>query len=117
MFAAPECDSPGVRGCQVDPIAAPVSWALRPGTNGDGSSRNPSEKDDLFIEVDQSQSYNDISMRDLMKIMNQAEAEETRELYREILSIVKSLGGNSSKYRRERSRPVRAVLSEIYSPP
>ena len=27
--------SPGVIGCQVDPIAAPVSWTLRPGMNGD----------------------------------------------------------------------------------
>jgi hypothetical protein len=33
------------------------------------------------------------------------------------MSIVKSLGGNSSKYRQERSRAVRAVVSEIYSPP
>ena len=33
------------------------------------------------------------------------------------MSIVKSLGGNSSKYRRERSRAVGVVVSEIYSPP
>ena len=42
---------------------------------------------------------------------------ERRELDREIMSIVKSLGGNSSKCRRQRSRVVRAVVSEIYSPP
>ena len=56
-------------------------------------------------------------MRDLMKMMNQAEAEEVKEFDQEKLSIVKSLGGNSAKYRRERSRAVRAVVSEIDSPP
>ena len=118
VCAAPECDSPGVRGCHVDPIATSVSWTLQPEMKSDGCSGNQeSEKGDLFVEVDQSQSNDDISMRDLMKMMNQAEAEETRELDREIMSIVKSLGGNSSKYRRERSRAVRAVVSEIYSPP
>ena len=109
MCAAPE----GVRGFQVDPITAPVSWALRPGMNGDGCGGNHSEKGDLFNEVDQSQSSDDISMRDLMKWMNQAEVEEMRELDREIMSIVKSLGGNSSKYCRERNRAVRAGVSEI----
>ena len=110
VCAAPECDSPGVQGCQVDPIASPVSWALRPGMNGDGCSGNQSEKGhasgkgDLFNEVDQSQSNDDISMRYFMKLMNQAEAKETRELDRENMSIVKSLGGNSSNNRRERSR-------------
>ena len=104
VFAAPECDSPGVRGCQVDPIATSVSWTLRPEMKSDGCSGNPeSEKGDLLVEVDQSQSNDDMTMRELMKLMNQAEAEETRELDREIMSIVKSLGGNSSKYRRERS--------------
>ena len=31
VFAAHECDLSGVRGCQVDPIDAPVSWTLRRG--------------------------------------------------------------------------------------
>ena len=26
VCAAPECDWPGIRGCQVDPIATSVSW-------------------------------------------------------------------------------------------
>ena len=49
--------------------------------------------------------------------MSQAEVEEVNQLDQEILSIVNNLGGNSAKYRRERSRAVRAVVSEIYSPP
>ena len=87
---------------------------LRPGVNGGGCSGTHTETSD---EVDQSQSFDDIPMRDLMKMMNQAGAEETKQLDQEILSIVKSLGGNSAKHRRERSRAIRAVDSEIYSPP
>ena len=33
------------------------------------------------------------------------------------MQIVGTLGGNVIKYRRERGRALRAVLSEIYSPP
>ena len=71
----------------------------------------------MFIEVDQSQSNDDLSMRDLMKLMNQAEADEAKKLNREILSLVRKLGGDSAKYRRERSCAVRAVVGEICSPP
>ena len=67
-------------------------------------------------EVDQPQSFDELSMRVLMKMMNQEEAEEVKQLEQEILSIVKNPGGNSAKYRRERSRAVRAVVSEIDSP-
>ena len=42
---------------------------------------------------------------------------EAKKLDGEILNVVKALGGNSGKYRRERSRAIRAVVSEIYSPP
>ena len=77
----------------------------------------PERESDLFNEVDQSQSNDDLSMRDLMSLMNQAEAEEAKELNRKILSLVRRLDGDSAKYRRERSRAVRAVVSEKYSPP
>ena len=33
------------------------------------------------------------------------------------MRIVGSLGGNSSRYRRERGRAIRAIVSEIYPPP
>ena len=75
-----------------------------------------SERGDLFIEEDQFQRNDDLPMGDLMKLMNQAEANEAKELNREILSLARNLGGDSA-YRRERSRAVRAVVSEICSPP
>ena len=52
-----------------------------------------------------------------MKHLRRGEREEIAEANREILNIVKSLGGNGCKYRRERSKGLRAVISEIYSPP
>ena len=40
-----------------------------------------------------------------------------REDNDEILAVIKSLGGDHGKYRRERRRALRAVVSEVYSPP
>ena len=114
VFAAPASDSLGVGGGQVEPVfAALVSLMLRRGVNGGGCSGTHTDMSD---EVDQSQSYDGVSMRDLMKLMNQAEAEEAKEIDREILSLVRSLGGDSVKYGRERSRAVRTAVSEICSP-
>ena len=59
----------------------------------------------------------DLAFRELMGMWDQNMREEARQLNGEILSIVQSMGGNTSRYRRERGRAVRAVLSEIYSPP
>lgn len=33
------------------------------------------------------------------------------------MSVVRALGGNSQKYRLEKSRAIKAVVSEVYSPP
>ena len=118
VLAAPVCDSTWVSYGRVEPMVnAYVSLMLRPEVVGSGCNGNQSEKGDLLFEVDQSQSNDGLSMRDLMKLMNQAEADEARKLNQEILSPVRSLGGDSAKYRREQSRAVRAVVSEIYSPP
>ena len=118
VLAAPFERFAGVSGGQVEPIVdASVRWMLRPEVVGNGCNGNQSEKGDFVFEGYQSQSNDDISMRHLMKLMNQAEADEARKLNQEILSLVRNLGGDSAKYRRERSRAVRAVVSEIYSLP
>ena len=36
---------------------------------------------------------------------------------KQIMSVVRALGGSSQKYRGERSRAIKAVVSEVYSPP
>ena len=40
-----------------------------------------------------------------------------KEQYQEIMSVIKALGGETGRYRRERKASVRAVVSEICSPP
>ena len=59
----------------------------------------------------------DISLREMLKLMDQSTKREVENLDREILSLVRNLGGNASSYRRERGRAIRAGISEIYSPP
>ena len=59
----------------------------------------------------------DIPLDKLIGLLDQATRDEARELDAEIMQIIGSLGGNGSKYRRERGRAMNAVLSEIYSPP
>ena len=59
----------------------------------------------------------DCDLREMCKFLDQAAAAEVRQVDEEILSIVHSLGGNTGKYRRERGRALRHVISEIYSPP
>ena len=59
----------------------------------------------------------DTEFRELMNVLRRDEREEVAEANREIMNIVKSLGGNSGRCRRERAKALRAVVSEIYSPP
>ena len=54
---------------------------------------------------------------ELVKVLRRDEREEVAEANREIMNIVKSLGGSGGRYRRERAKALRAVVSEVYSPP
>ena len=42
---------------------------------------------------------------------------ELKEQDQVIMSVINALGGNAGKYKRERKAAIRAVVSEIYSPP
>jgi hypothetical protein len=53
----------------------------------------------------------------MLRLMDQSTEQEIKSLDREILSLVRNLGGNANNYRRERGRAMRAVISKIYSPP
>ena len=71
VLAAPVCDSPGVSDGRVEPtVDASVILMLRPEVVGSGCSGNQSEKGDSFSDVDQSQSSDDLSMRDQMTLTN-----------------------------------------------
>ena len=56
-------------------------------------------------------------LRELMKVLGRDEREEVKSADADILNVVRALGGNDRKFRRERSKAIRAVVSEIYSPP
>ena len=58
-----------------------------------------------------------VEMQALMAVLRRDEKEAVAECEREIMSVFRSLGGDSPKYKRERKRALRAVVSEIYSPP
>ena len=59
----------------------------------------------------------DIPPAKMMKLWDLATREAAREVEDRIMSVVGSLGGNTFKYRRERGKAFRAIVSEIYSPP
>ena len=59
----------------------------------------------------------DLPLGRMLNWLDKGQSDEIRRAYTEIMNIVRSLGGNTSKYRRERSKALRAVVSEIYSPP
>ena len=58
-----------------------------------------------------------MEMRAIMSVLQRDERQAVADAEREILSVFRSLGGDGPKYKRERRRALRAVVSEIYSPP
>ena len=56
-------------------------------------------------------------LKELFSIMTRDAVAQVKEHNREILSVVRALGGDAGKYKRERKTAIRAVVSEIYSPP
>ena len=59
----------------------------------------------------------DEDLRDLMNVMTRDMRSEIRQHDAEILEVVRALGGSTSAYRRERSKAVRSLVAEVYSPP
>ena len=43
--------------------------------------------------------------------------DEARNHNDEIMKLIRSMGGNTRKYRRERTKNIRAIVMELYSPP
>ena len=67
--------------------------------------------DDAGMEIDLAE------MQASMAILRGDEKEELAEVERQFMSMFRSLRGNSMKYRRERKKAVRAIVSETDSPP
>ena len=56
-------------------------------------------------------------LQELMSVLTRDARKEIIETRAEILSVVQALGGSSTQYKCERQTGIRAVVSEIYSPP
>ena len=50
-------------------------------------------------------------------MLHRDEKQEVRDTNQEIFAVIRSLGGDRGRYRRERKRAIEHVVSEIYSPP
>ena len=59
----------------------------------------------------------DVDLKELMSVLTRDARKEINELNAEILEVVQALGGSSGQYKRERQKGIKAVVSEIYSPP
>ena len=51
------------------------------------------------------------------RVVQKSQRDEIIDDNREILAVIASLGGDKAKYRRERMRGLKAIVSEISSPP
>ena len=56
-------------------------------------------------------------LRELFNVVTRDAVSELKEHDQVIMSVINALGGNAGKYKRKRKAAIRAVVSEIYSPP
>ena len=68
-------------------------------------------------DVDMNVVESDAPLEKMLDMLNSAQSEEVKAADDEIMSLIRSLGGNASRYRRERGKALKAIVSEIYSPP
>ena len=69
------------------------------------------------MDIDLVEENTDVDLKRMMAAPRRDEKIEIEETNREIMAVLNSLGADTTKYRRERPTSIRAVLSEIYSPP
>ena len=59
----------------------------------------------------------DNDLKAIMAVMRRDEKAEIQEANAEMMAVIRSLGGDHHRYGRERRKALKAVVSEIYSPP
>ena len=64
------------------------------------------------MDIDLVEEKDDVDLKRMMATLRRDEKAEIEETNREILAVLKSLGTDTAKYRRERSRSIRVVVSE-----
>ena len=58
-----------------------------------------------------------MEMRELLSSMTRDAKYEIEEDEKDILALVRAMGGDQRRYKRERRSGLRAVISEVYSAP
>ena len=56
-------------------------------------------------------------LKELFSVMTRDTVAQVKEHNEEILNVIHAIGGDTGKYQRERRTAIKAVVSEIYSPP
>ena len=72
---------------------------------------------DMGVPHDGGMDIDMVELQALMAVLRREEKEAVEEANRDILAVFKSLGGSGQKYKRERKKALKAVVSEVYSPP
>jgi hypothetical protein len=84
----------------------------------DGRTDNVQEAPGMEVDaVMEVEATDESDLKELMQTMARDAKEEVRKMNSEIMSVVRALGGDSQKYKRDRAKAIRAVVSEVYSPP
>ena len=99
------------------PVAEPIEYSPPQGDTplGEQSMDVLDHEPQMDIGVIDEQPETDL--KDSMSVLQRGERSEIAQHDREIVAVIKSLGGDGNRYRRERKRAIRHVVSEIYSPP
>ena len=71
----------------------------------------------LGMDVDAIDYKPETDLKELFSVMTRDARTEIGEDEREIIAVIRYLGGDGHRYRRERQRAMNRVVSEIYSPP
>ena len=69
------------------------------------------------MDIDLVEENTDVDLKHIMATLRRDEKLDIEETNREIMAVLNSLGADTAEYRRERSKSIRAAVSEIYSPP
>ena len=69
------------------------------------------------MDIDLVEENTDVDLKHMMATLRRDEKMEFEQTNREIMAVLNSLAADTAKYRRERSKSIRAMVSEIYSPP
>ena len=89
---------------------------LRPEDADDGPGMS-SMPIDGGMDIDIIEDKPDTDLQEILAMMRANDRDEIKDANDEILAVIRSLGGDRGKYKRERSKAMRAMVSEFYSPP